>query len=326
MSEKSENISGFRFFRQYPIQNQGDKLKNRLQVITLTLSLVLLGCGSATSRSGIDTISDETSEKNLCPGAQPENSDGYGGGTGTKVNPYLICTVGQFKKIQGNMADKRFFRITSDIDFSNESNHRIAAISPFASIDGDNHKLTHITIKHGYGYKDNGIFGQLVKDLNGNRDEIKNLVIENVKVIGDGSEDGGGVIASANWGGVISNVHVTGMVQIEFPEAGQTSWAVGGIAGKNSWIIEDSSFDGEVSGVCNVGGITGLNEGIVRNSKSSGIVRGIRGVGGITGVQLGAGITTNNISNCSIAANRFSGALTGLVCNSNEYSLCGIRD
>ncbi len=222
------------------------------------------------------------------------------------------------------MGAKRFFRLTSDIDFSNEVNLRIIAIAPFASIDGANHKLTNITIKHGYGYKDNGLFGQLVKDLNGNRDEIKNLIIEHIKIIGDGTEDSGGVIASANWGGIISNVHVTGVVQIEFPDAGQTSWNAGGLVGRNSWVIEDSSFDGEVSGVYNVGGIAGLNEGIIRNSKSSGMIRGIRGVGGIAGVHLKSGVMDNNSSVASVSANQYFGALVGLFCDSDVYSPCGI--
>lgn len=106
--------------------------------------------------------------------------------------------------------------------------------------------------------------------------------------------------ASSNWGGIISNVHVTGTVQIEFPASRQTSWSVGGLVGKNSWIIEDSSFDGEVSGVYNVGGIAGSNEGIIRNSRSSGLIRGTKYVGGITGNLFNQGLLEGNSSTANL--------------------------
>ncbi len=220
------------------------------------------------------------------------------------------------------MGSKRFFRITSDLDFSNEVNLRIIAISPFASIDGGNHRLKNITIKHGYGFKDNGLFGQLVKDLNGNRDEIKNIIIENVTILGDGTEDSGGVIASANWGGVISNVHVSGLVKIEFPNSGVTSWNAGGLVGRNSWIIEDSSFEGEVSGVYNVGGIAGINEGLIRNSISFGTIKGVNGAGGVVGVQLKSGRMENSSSQSTIIADQHYGNPIGHTCTSDDYTLC----
>mgnify|MGYP000497033306 CR=1 FL=1 len=295
------------------------KIKLKLSAIIATLTLT--ACGSP---QNLAARKDAQSEKIMCAGAKSENSDGYGGGDGTQTNPYLICTVAQFKTIQGDMGKKRFFRLTTDLDFSTEGNLRIVALSPFASIDGDQHKLKNITIEHGHGFKDNGIFGQLVKDINGNRDEIKNLIIENVKITGDGAEDGGGVIASANWNGVISNVHVTGIVSIEYPATHPNTWSVGGLVGHNSSLIENSSFDGQVTGTYNVGGIAGINEGTIRNSSSSGSIRGHHGVGGLVGVQLQPGTTENNTSSGTISALGHFGDLIGVVCNGPNYSDCPI--
>lgn len=100
-----------------------------------------------------------------------------------------------------------------------------------------------------------------------------------MKITGDGTEDGAGVIAAANWEGIISNVHVTGVVSVNYPDTSPNNWAVGGIVGRNSSLIEDSSFDGQVLGVYNVGAIAGMNDGIIRNSTASGTVHGHQGGG-----------------------------------------------
>lgn len=295
----------------------------KLVVILTSLSLTHCGSSSDLTRNRNGSKLDHF-ERILCEGAHSEISDGYGGGTGTKENPYLICAVKQFKSIQG-VEEKRFFRLTTDLDFSTEGNLRIIAVSPLASIDGDNHKLKNITIEQGHGSKGNGLFGQLVKDLNGNPDEIKNLIIENIKVIGDGTDEAGGVIAGSNWGGIISNVRVTGEVQIHHQGNTPSAWSVGGLVGRNSSIIENSSFDGSVCGIDHVGGIAGINDGVIRNSTSSGQVRGRRAVGGIVGIQLKSGQILNIRSSATIEAKAVFGPLAGILCDSDDYEKCDSR-
>jgi hypothetical protein len=299
-------------------------MKSKNNIGTILFSLTLIHCGSSLKNpsSSHRQATPPATENTLCPGARSENTDGYGGGDGTIGNPYLICTNNQFKNIHGDMNLKRFFRLTADLDFSGEGNIRIIAIAPFATIDGDNHKLKNVTIEHGHGYKDNGLFGQLTKDPNGNRDEIKNLIIENVKITGDGTADGAGVIASANWEGIISNVHITGVVSINYPDASPNSWAVGGIVGRNSSLIENSSFDGQVTGVYNVGGIAGINDGIIRNSTVSGTVQGHQGVGGLIGVQLIPGISTNNTTAAKVFGLKNFGDQIGVLCDGTSYTAC----
>lgn len=295
------------------------KLKFSIWILKLIVSLLLAGCGSSTRDLPGNS---PQSERVLCAGGRSENSDGYGGGDGTRENPYLICTVNHFRTIQGDMGRKRFFKLTADLNFANEGNIRIIALAPFASIDGQNHRLQNITMQHGYGFRDNGIFGQLVRDMNGNQDEIKNLVVENVTLLGDGNEDGGGVIASTNWGGIISNVHVTGRIQIQYPNSGSSTWSVGGLVGRNTSVIENSSFDGDIIGTSNVGGIAGINEGTIRNSMSSGTISGHSGIGGVVGLQLRSGVLETSRSTSGITANRRFGAVTGIQCDSDEIQVC----
>ncbi len=296
---------------------------HKLRLAIIIGSLTLTHCGLAPElASKTDILNNQKYQNPFCTGSDSETTEGYGGGDGTKENPYLVCTVEHFKSIEGDMGKKRFFKLTADLDFESEGALRMLAIAPFASIDGKNHKIKNLTLQHGHGFKDSGLFGQLLEDGKGNQDEIKNLIIENVKLIGDGKEDAGGVIASNNWGGIISNVHITGKVQIEYPDAHPYFWGTGGIVGKNSSLIENSSFDGEISGIYNVGGIAGINEGIIRNCNSSGTIRGLDGTGGIVGVQLKSGKIENNQSNATINANQHYGALAGLLCEFDDYSKC----
>ncbi len=99
--------------------------------------------------------------------------------------------------------------------------------------------------------------------------------------------------------GADTNLNVKGAVN---PEGKQV--AVGGIAGDNSGIIMDCTFEGIVEGNDYTGGIAGFNEltGIIINCTSRGIVKGVHYTGGIVGENIGnivgcvneAGINTSN--------------------------------
>lgn len=297
-------------------------MRNKSGFSAILFSLILEACAPQSGSLKTQDPSNRFVPSTPCANSALYRSDGYGAGTGTQENPYLICTVDQFKAIQGDMNEKRFFKMTRDLDFSDTENLSMIGIAPFASIDGGNHHLKNIRMKHGNGYKDHGLFGQLVQYPNGNRDEIKNLIIENITILGTGSEDGGGVLAGANWGGLISNVHVSGIVKIEYPNLSATSWSTGGLVGKNSWIIEDSSFEGQVSGVYNVGGIAGTNDGVIRNSFFKGAISGLRGAGGIVGLQLKSGMVDRVQSHARVTANHRFGNAIGFSCPSDNPTLC----
>lgn len=84
--------------------------------------------------------------------------------------------------------------------------------------------------------------------------------------------------------GKIENLKVSGILK---PEGSKTY--VGGIAGSNSGVIEDCSFQGSVNGQDYVGGIAGINRvtGIIHNSNASGVIYGSHGAGGIAGENQG---------------------------------------
>lgn len=89
---------------------------------------------------------------------------------------------------------------------------------------------------------------------------------------------------------VIRNLHVSGSV---VPQGEQV--IIGGIAGDNSGVIAECSFEGVVSGSDYVGGIAGINEltGIISGCETSGYIRGVHFTGGIAGENMG------NITGCT---------------------------
>lgn len=89
---------------------------------------------------------------------------------------------------------------------------------------------------------------------------------------------------------VIRNLHVSGSV---VPQGEQV--IIGGIAGDNSGVIAECSFEGVVSGSDYIGGIAGINEltGILSGCKTSGYIRGVHFTGGIAGENMG------NITGCT---------------------------
>lgn len=89
---------------------------------------------------------------------------------------------------------------------------------------------------------------------------------------------------------VIRNLHVSGSV---VPQGEQV--IIGGIAGDNSGVIAECSFEGVVSGSDYIGGIAGINEltGIISGCKTSGYIRGVHFTGGIVGENMG------NITGCT---------------------------
>ena len=123
-------------------------------------------------------------------------------------------------------------------------------------------------------------------DFDGNGHTISGLNIS-------GKYSRAGLFAEIQEGGSVSNLNVTGTVDIS-----GSSEATGGIAGVNAGRISSCTFTGSVSGSVNVGAIAGQNaiSGSIRNCTATGAVYGSRMTGGIAGRNLGL------ISSCGNSA------------------------
>jgi hypothetical protein len=305
------------------------KNKNKYFLVLAVITAILLNAcnsnnsGQNQSEKSSELLKNYSSQSDLCEGANPNSFHGYGGGDGTKSNPYLICTTDQFQSIHGDMFDHRYFKITSDLDFSDRNYYWGSTPTPLAVIDGDNHKLKNITIDFNSNMGGTGIFARLIKDLNNHPDEIRNLIIENVKVIGNGSPMPFGVIAAVNDGGIISNVHVVGEIRMETATHNASDWnTIGGLVGDNWALIEGSSFDGHIQGEFKVGGIAGTNSGVVRDSHFSGIIQGIAAVGGLVGLQEDKGVIETSTAQAQISDQRLFGDSIGSKCMKSNNTNC----
>ena len=130
---------------------------------------------------------------------------------------------------------------------------------------------------------------------------IKNVGLENVNVQGSGYVGG---IAGIN-NGVIQNSYVTGTV-------GGTGSIIGGVAGSNigGGTIVDSYAMTTVTGGNFVGGVAGTNLGSIRNSYAAGAVSGGDYVGGVIGYQQGS-IRSSAALNDSVQGNGGVGKVAG---------------
>ena len=146
----------------------------------------------------------------------------------------------------------------------------------------------------GYNYNgtiENSSSSGSVKGTNKN---IGGLVGYNTGTIENSSSSGsveginmvGGLVGNNTVIGTIENSSFSGNVSSSSASSNQ----VGGLIGKNDGMIEDSTSDGNVSGVFNVGGFVGDNDntGIISNSSSSGNVSySLSGAGGFVGNNKG---------------------------------------
>ncbi|MCL2138445.1 MAG: SUMF1/EgtB/PvdO family nonheme iron enzyme [Treponema sp.] len=101
---------------------------------------------------------------------------------------------------------------------------------------------------------------------------------------------------------------------------------IGGLAGINLGIIENSFVEGNVSGSNYIGGVAGGNYGTVQNCYTTSGVTGLRYVGGIAGIISGvpAGIGTMLYCYASgtISGNENAGGLAGFLSNGASIRNC----
>ncbi len=113
--------------------------------------------------------------------------------------------------------------------------------------------------------------------------------IKGLSITVEGSNQG--LFRYIEQGGVIKNLKVEGSVT----PSGEKS-NIGGIAGNNKGLIENSSFSGFVKGKDMVGGITGFNgiSGMIMDCVSKGNIYGESKAGGVTGYNAGTILRSTN--------------------------------
>ena len=259
----------------------------------------------------------------------------YSSGNGTADDPYQIASIEDLILLGKSPADyDKNFILTSDINLdpnlpggkffekaiiapdNNDENYRFQGTPFSGEFDGNNHKISHLTITGG-SYL--GLFGQL-----GSGAKISNLGLVDVNITG--SDDYVGGLVGTNSGNVTrcystgevnGDGHVGGLVGKNYGHVrvcystGMVSGNryVGGLVGSNSGGITTSYSIGEVNGDYDVGGLVGENDGHVMVCYSTGMVSGSRCVGGLVGSNNGC--VLNCYSTDSVSGKQFVGGLVG---------------
>jgi hypothetical protein len=238
-------------------------------------------------------------------------SPGYGGGSGTAADPYLIYTAEQMNMIGVGYLDwDKHYKLMADIDLSGYTGTSFNIIGselyPFSGVfDGGGHRISNFTYGPASGYV--GLFGY-IDDANA---EVRDLGMIEPDINGSSLV---GPIAGYLSGGSMTNCYV---------EGGSISGSVdvGGLVGygKNNR-ISDSYSSCDVTGRRDfVGGLVGENSyGNISNCSSTGNVAGGKQVGGLVG---SAGY--NSIEGCHSTSNVTGGRLLvgGLVGDSSDNSI-----
>ena len=232
----------------------------------------------------------------------------FGGGSGTREDPYIIRTTSHWLELANNVNNgngyfREYFRLDADLDFSGISFQPVGTNGfypnprqPFVgSFDGNGHTISNV-IYNGTSQA-SGLFGYAQYGI------IENLTLGGASNITD-SYYAGGIIGTSDRC-TIRNCHVGSDVVIRAINSG-----AGGIVGMK-WIngggsigngsISDCTNEGTVIGGSNVGGIIGYmgHSGIpVTGCTNLGTVTGYSYVGGIIGK-----INGNVLTNCHVGGN-----------------------
>ena len=224
----------------------------------------------------------------------------YAGGSGSKSDPYLIETPAQFDAVRENR--NAYFKLMADLDFASyekeggwwplaEWGSGDGAEQRFSgTFDGNGHKISNLLAKHGddTGAHDMSIFGVV------DGGTIKNLLIENVNVVGGGRlgilsgltrnavYEQIGVINSScsnigtgsNAGGIagpcagttaITNCYTIDCdIKAESPHEEGAEWtgdAVGGLVSSGNATVMYCYSTSTIEGKTNIGGIICANDG-----------------------------------------------------------------
>jgi hypothetical protein len=188
-------------------------------------------------------------------------------GTGSAVDPYLVCLAEQLTLIAtGDYTLDRAYALGEDLD--------VSALAPaFATIGDDATPFTGTF--DGRGHTVRGLPAALLAGIEAD------AVVREISLEGEADAS----LEPIRWGflawqnrGLVQGVHV---------DATLTAPSHSGLLiGLNQGTVEGCSSRGEISGdAAHVGGLVGVNEGVVRRSFSAATVSATQRVGGLVGRQ-----------------------------------------
>ena len=256
----------------------------------LNSACVVIGTGNPFT---VDLGGDEGSGGGSVSCSFPDAA--FEGGSGTALDPYLICNAYHFSNIQYNLSAS--FLLINNIDFQSAS--IVPITGDFSGmLDGSGFTLKNATLSPAASVSDDwGLFAHI------NGGTIQNLTLDNI-VVSSSSAIGytGSLAGHMEGAGSLMNIHVI-HGYVHAVGTSSISAATGGVVGCSqsvTGVIDSISFDGVVEGLTNTGGIIGFNNGAtLTNMSSFGTISGRNQVGGVVGFGFGGTQTYQNLQNYS---------------------------
>lgn len=209
----------------------------------------------------------------------PDETDPTALGSGTRSDPWQLCTVAQLAELEAYPAGH--FELVADIDMDSLPGGLGFSCTLFpvdggfeGSFNGNGHTLSNLRGEQG-----------LFTCINGGR--VEDLRLENVDLVREfNTYPVGGLFGFMDTGSV-SRVSVTGVVENDGTVSGGSGgiFGTGGVGGQvKDSKLERVSFEGEVYGRYHPGGIVGLLErSDISDCSAIGNVAGIAQIGGLVG-------------------------------------------
>jgi len=227
---------------------------------------------------------------------EPNLSQFFAGGNGTKANPYIISTKKHLENLsrivkEGNDFKLRFVKLSANIMLNDTADWKNWEENPPVNI---------------YSWTPIGGIGSKIASFRGTFDG-NGHVVGGVYINSKGSGlgffghlDSGAVIE--NFGIVASYIKGDYYVGGFAGQNGDVIYSESGsyVVGKSGGNISESYFVGVVMGKDHVGGLVGANFGVISNSYSAGAVKGRESIGGLVGVNYN-----------SVINSHFTGAISG---------------
>lgn len=322
----------------------------KLAAMLLTVALVLLPIVACGTGERVETTASPT------PTAEPEPVTLTLEGSGTEEDPYLIATVEDLYQVAGALSKKNLhedqnepdyrdyqrshYRLTADLVLNDVSDFDNWATNPpenswtpmgelWGSFDGDGHTITGLYCRstEALSGETNGRFG-LFGGINGS---VCNLRLEKAFVDGRQGTNSHSVGVLAGYVGAdgsLRNCNGEGVVLGR--DSGGALNECGGLAGSNSGLITDCTFEGKVEGGNSVyvGGLAGHSSGTISNCKVSAQVTGEcasgngSDAGGIVGSLSAFMKQEAVVENCTfegeVTSNWYAGGIAGLLSGGRE--------
>jgi hypothetical protein len=210
-------------------------------------------------------------------------------GYGTEDSPYLINDVNDLQMLAGDSVYFSGYSIlTADIDCSgvdgmnliiakdsDNSNEDYDGPSFTGTLNGDYHVIENLTINAASSEDYLGLFGMIETGA-----LVQNLGLVNASITCGDTSIAVGVLAGGNSGN-IDECYAAGVIN-----GGATSMGLGGLVGFNGYFITNSHANVQINGGANTqyaGGLVGNNAFIIVGSYARGMVTGQAFVGGLAG-------------------------------------------